>query len=74
MYRNKGDSMKFKKRNDYELFWLYIGLFSNLTIDQQTEYRLLSYKQFKRIKDKSSLIDLYRQILYNNQKKIRGDT
>ena len=61
--------MKLKKRNDYELFWLYIGLFSNLTIDQQTEYRLLSYKRFKRINDKSRLIDLYRQILYNNQKR-----
>ena len=61
--------MKLKKHNDYELFWLYVGLFSNLTIDQQTEYRLLSYKRFKCIKDKSSLIDLYRQILYNNQKR-----
>lgn len=60
--------MKYKKNNKYHLFWIYVGLFSNLNINQQMEYRLLSYKQFKRIKDKASLIDLYRQILYNNQK------
>lgn len=60
--------MKYRKNNEYNLFWIYVGLFSNLNIYQQMEYRLLSYKQFKRIKDKSSLIDLYRQILYNNQK------
>ena len=59
--------MKGKKNNEYKLFWLYVGLFSNLNIIQQTEYRLLSYKQFKHIKDKSSLIDKYRQILYNNK-------
>lgn len=60
--------MRRKRCNEYRLFWIYVGLFSNLDIDQQTEYRLLSYKQFRRIKDKSKLIDLYRKILYNNQK------
>lgn len=60
--------MYHKKHNDYELFWLYVGLFNNISLDQQTEYRLLSFKQFKRIKNKTGLIDMYRQILYNNQK------
>ena len=62
------DCMGNKKNNEYKLFWLYVGLFSNLNMVQQTEYRLLSYKQFKHIKDKMGLIDMYRQILYNNKK------
>ena len=60
--------MRNKKVNDYKLYWLYVGLFNNLNLIQQTECRLLSYKQFKRIKDKIGLIDIYRQMLYNNQK------
>ena len=60
--------MRREKFDEYKLFWLYVGLFSNLNMNQQTEYRLLSYKQFKCIKDKSSFIDKYRQILYNNKK------
>ena len=66
--------MRYRNFNEYKLFWLYVGLFSNLDMIQQTEYRLLSFKQFKRVRDKSGLIDMYRQMLYNNRKKMRGDT
>ena len=61
--------MRHSKKNTYKLFWLYIGLFSNLDLERQAEGRLLSYKEFKCVKNKEQLIDLYRNMLYNGQKK-----
>ena len=66
--------MKYRNKNEYMQFLLYVGLFSNLDIDQQSERRLLSYEQFKKVENKAELIDLYRKMLYNSKKRWRGDT
>lgn len=61
--------MKYRNKNEYMQFLLYVGLFSNLDIDQQSERRLLSYEQFKKVENKAELIDLYRKMLYNSKKR-----
>ena len=62
----KGDSMNFKRNNLRKMFLIYIGLMSNVNMDLQTEQRLLSYRQFSRVKNKKRLFDLCRKILYNS--------
>lgn len=63
-----GYILKRNKRRSHDKYWLYIGLFNNLDFNLQTELRLLTYKQFCRVKNKDELIDLYRKILYNSNR------
>ena len=60
--------MKRKRKNTKLLFWRYVVLFSNLDVELQMEHKLLSYRKFRRLKDKEALIDLYQGMLYNDKK------
>lgn len=59
--------MRQQKRNESSMFWKYVMLFSNLDVELQMEHKLLSYRQFKRVRNKEALIDLYKRLLYNGK-------
>lgn len=48
------------------LYWEYICILGNLDYCTQIEIQPLSYTDFKKTKRKEEIIDLYKNILYNN--------
>lgn len=54
-----------KSNNDTILYNIYLGLWGNLDTETQVEFQPLSYTDFKKVNNKSELIDTIKTMIYN---------
>ena len=54
-----------KSNNDTILYNIYLGLWGNLDTETQVEFQPLSYIDFKKVNNKTELIDSIKTMIYN---------